>query len=223
MSPLRAALDAGALDPRQLVIHESWLPPEPLWRVYSQTFGPIGFNGTDRGFARFSPLRRPDGRIVPILYAGTTLNVALMESIFRDVPSPSEGYILTMPPPAAEERRLTRIALDKPVQMVDFSSIGLRRLGPDKVDAIDCNSAGYVDTQALASWVYANTGAAVHGIVWRSKQDDSGEAAVFFEDRVAANGTVLQPLQPGQNLHGGQALTAMGRLADRLGVFLHIS
>lgn len=54
-----------------------------LWRVYPRRYGVDGFNGTSLGNARFSPLEAA-GAIVPTLYAGSTLDVALMETVWHD-------------------------------------------------------------------------------------------------------------------------------------------
>ena len=42
-------------------------------------------------------MKRPDGSVVPTLDAGTTLEVALMEIVLRDVPTSSVGFQLTSP------------------------------------------------------------------------------------------------------------------------------
>ena len=55
------------------------------------------FNNSGEGYARFSPMKRPDGSVVPTLDAGTTLEVALMEIVLRDVPTSSVGFQLTSP------------------------------------------------------------------------------------------------------------------------------
>jgi len=220
LSSLGDALASGSLKAEDLGILESWRPPEPLWRVYSQAFGAAGFNGTAKGYARFSPLKRADGTIVPTMYAGTTLDVALMEIVLRDVPTPSVGFQLMLPERATEQRRVTELVLDRPLRMVDFSAIGLRRIGLDRADVIDCDSSNYPATQTLGAWAHASTGATpattVHGIVWTSRQDDSGQAAVFFGDRLPHG--VLEAQNQDQRLHAGNVDAALTRLALRLGI-----
>lgn len=223
MSPIEAVLAAGRLDASALAVHPEWRPRDSLWRVYGRSFGPVGFNATDRGYARFSPLRRPDGSIVPVLYAATTLTVALMESVFRDVPTPSTGAIVTLPPPDQEERRVAELELRTPLRMIDLGSVGLRKLGLRRADAIDCDSAHYTATQALGAWIYQVTQSApdpVHGIVWTSRQDDSGQAALFFGDRLAGN--ELRASSPDLSLHGGHVFPALIQLAERMDVFIDV-
>ena len=221
MSALRDALASGSLKPQDLGILESWRPTEPLWRVYSQSFGATGFNGTAKGYARFSPLMRPDGSVVPTLYAGTTLDVALLEIVLRDVPTPSAGFQLMLPERGVEPRRVTELVVDRPLRMVDFSAIGLRRIGLDRGDVIDCDSANYPDTQALGAWAHARTVAvdpveSAHGIVWTSRQDDSGQAAIFFGDRLPDGALKAQNAE--QSLYARHVEAALTRLALRLGI-----
>ena len=221
MSALRDALASGSLKSEDIGIVSSWSPPEPLWRVYSQSFGATGFNGTAKGYARFSPLKRADGSVVPTMYAGSTLDVALMEIVLRDVPTPSVGYQLMLPERDAEQRRVTELVPTQPLRMVDFCAIGLRRIGLDRADVIDCDSSNYPDTQALGAWVHAHTvdvdvAETVHGIVWTSRQDDSGQGAIFFGDRLLPG--ALEAQNDGQSLHAGHVEAALTRLALRLGI-----
>ena len=223
MSDLRDALTAGSLKPNDLGILKSWRPTKPLWRVYSEGFGPTGFNDTPKGYARFSPLRRPDGSLVPTLYAGTTLDVALMEIVLRDVPTPSAGFQLMLPERDRERRRVTELTVHETLRMVDFTAIGLRRLGLDRKTVIDCDSSNYEDTQALGAWAYANTQTrnpdeTVHGIVWTSRQDDTGQAVVFFGDRLTP--ASIEAHSPGRSLHEGQVEAALTSLAIRLGIYV---
>jgi hypothetical protein len=46
----------------------------------------VEFNPSPAGNARFSPLVNAAGAVIPTLYAGTTLDCALMETVFHDVP-----------------------------------------------------------------------------------------------------------------------------------------
>jgi RES domain len=46
----------------------------------------VEFNPSPARNARFSPLVNAAGPVIPTLYAGTTLDCALMETVFHDVP-----------------------------------------------------------------------------------------------------------------------------------------
>ena len=57
-----------------------------FYRVHPDAYGSAEFNPSRTGAARFSPLVNAAGVLIPTLYAGTTLDCALMETVFDDVP-----------------------------------------------------------------------------------------------------------------------------------------
>src|ERR1700743_2340682 len=65
-----------------------------LWRVHPASYRATEFNPSERGNARFSPIRRPDGTIIPVLYGASTLAGAIMETVLHDIPTPPDEYIL---------------------------------------------------------------------------------------------------------------------------------
>ncbi len=67
-----------------------WPAGKRIIRVHSDQFAGDAFN-PGIGNARFSPLRRADGSAIPTLYGGVGAEVAIMESLFHDVPTGSLG------------------------------------------------------------------------------------------------------------------------------------
>lgn len=57
-----------------------------LYRVHQDIYQPDQFNPGVHGNARFSPIQDDQGRAIPTLYGGTTVDCALMETVFHDVP-----------------------------------------------------------------------------------------------------------------------------------------
>jgi hypothetical protein len=57
-----------------------------MHRVHDDVYLGDQFNPNSMGNARFSPIHDTDGAVIPTLYAGTTLDCALMETIFHDLP-----------------------------------------------------------------------------------------------------------------------------------------
>ena len=212
---LAAALAGNHLVPADIAL-VSW-PPRPLWRVHARRFGPTQFNGTDRGSARFSPLEDAGG-IVPTLYAGTTVEVALMEVVLRDVPVHSAGFVMRLDA-RNDPRRIAQLLPSRELRLADLSTLGLRRLGLQRPDVIDCNDSAYPSTRALAQWIYANCREA-QGIAWTSRQDDNGQAIVLFEPRVAP--MTFRVIEAGQSFTDGRHHAALMDLVDRLGASLVI-
>lgn len=157
-----------------------------LWRAHPAFHhtpaGPIGdvgalFNPTARGNSRFSPLRGPDGAIVPTLYAGATRRAALFETVFRD----------QMPGSLIDSRQflthlLTPLVIDEDIEVVSLHGPGLRSLGLYATDITHTYPSGYPRATRWAAWLHEHTDAA--GLAWNSQQDDDERAYVFWEDRL---------------------------------------
>ena len=73
------ALADGRLAPARISMID--LAPPLLWRVYPRRYGVDGFNGTRLGNAHFF-LLEVAGAIVPTLYAGSTIDITLMETVW---------------------------------------------------------------------------------------------------------------------------------------------
>jgi hypothetical protein len=108
-----------------------------VWRVHSASFRPTQFNSSDTGDARFSPIRRPDGITIPVLYGASTLAGAMMETVLHDVPTPPDGYILDIESLREQNLVVSRIRPKRRLPTVDLSTKGLKRLGLQRTDLID--------------------------------------------------------------------------------------
>lgn len=212
---LADVLAVGHLDPANVGIVE-W-PARALWRVYPQAYGPAGFNPTNKGNARFSPIEHA-GAIVPTMYAATTVQAALMETVLHDAPTPSAGFILTLDP-VAEQRRIAQLHTPGPLQLADLSTVGLRRMGLERSDVLDSDKPHYPMTRQLAAWIYAQC-PDVHGLAWTSRQDDSAQAVVLFEPRLVAG--ALGVVYEDQEFTDGPHHAALIELLVRLGASLYM-
>ena len=167
MTWFNGALADKRLDPTKIRTIDLTLPL--LWRVYSRRYAVDGFNRTSLGHARFSPLEVA-GAIVPILYAGSTFGVALMETVWHDAPSPSHGLNLVLKE-ATEPRRVGSLKPTAALCLVDLTAVGLRRPRLARSDVIDSDQVGYPITRQLCAWLYENRPDA-QGISWISRQND---------------------------------------------------
>lgn len=191
--------------------------PQALWRVYGSVHGPAGFNGTSRGNARFSPIEHA-GAIIPTMYAATSVQAALMDTVLHDVPIPSAGFILMLEP-ATDPRRISRLQSTIPLTLADLSTVGLRRLGLSGNDVVDSDKTHYPLTRQLATWIYA-TCPDVQGLAWTSRQDDRAQAIVLFEPRIA--GSALAVVEQDADFFSGPHHAASIDLVGRLGVGLMV-
>lgn len=205
--------DAGAdgrLDPAKISMID--LAPPLLWRVYPRRYGVAGFNRNRLGNARFSPLEVAGG-LVPTLYAGSTLDVALMETVWHDAPTPSHGFHLVLKE-ATEPRRVGSLKPSAALHLVDLTTVGLRRLGLARSDVIDSNQVDYPITRQLSAWLYENKPDA-QGICWISRQSDEGRAVVLFEPRLGS--VELAVDTEDETFTDGPHLDALLMLAERMG------
>jgi len=214
---LATALTDGSLVPENVGLVE--LPAASLlWRVYPEPFGPAQYNPSSASNARFSPFEHA-GAVVPNLYAASTVQAALMETVLRNVPTPSAGYIQTLIP-KTELRRVAQLRTISSLQLADLSGLGLRRLGLSRAEVIDCDKAGYPLTKKLAAWVYAHRPDA-QGLWWTSRQDDSAQALVLFEPRVPAD--ALAVVTSGESFTAGPHHAALVATLQRLGAALSMA
>ena len=188
------------------------LAPPLLWRVYPRRYGVAGFNASRLGDARFSPLEVA-GAIVPTLYAGNTLDVALMETVWHDAPTPSHGFHLVLEG-ATEPRRVGCLEPSAGLHLADLTSVGQRRLGLARSDVIDSDPVDYPITRQLTAWLYENKPDA-QGICWISRQNDEGRAVVLFEPRLGS--VKLAVVTEDEVFTDGPHLDALLTLAERMG------
>ncbi|GGB54549.1 hypothetical protein GCM10011505_39400 [Tistrella bauzanensis] len=85
--PADEATSATPVPPESLHATLTELPEgQVLHRVHQDQYRADQFNPGMRGNARFSPIQDDQGQPIPTLYGGTTMDCALMETVFHDVP-----------------------------------------------------------------------------------------------------------------------------------------
>jgi hypothetical protein len=151
--------------------------------VHLASYRATEFNPSKDGDARFSPIQRPDGTVIPVLYGASTLAGALMETVFHDVPTPPDGYVLDIEKLREQNLVVSRIRPKRRLQAVDLSTKGLKRLGLHRTDLIDTSVTAYPLTRGWAEWLHGATTA--RGLLWTSRQDDAARAVALFGDRLS--------------------------------------
>lgn len=165
------------------------LPAGAWWRVHpydavSGNYGPIAFNDSGCGNARFSPLRDPEsGSVIPTLYAAREARGAIAEVLLHDVPEPSRGFLYDWERDRASNVHMSAIGLPQ-LSMANLTSTGLRAAGLSEAGLFQCAASTYPGTRALALAVWQSM-PSVQGLCWMSVRDNRSLALMLFGDRIA--------------------------------------
>jgi hypothetical protein len=193
-----------------------WGKHKSLYRVHHLRFKGNAFNATAKGNARFSPIFDSSGTVIPTLYAGSTLDCALMETVFHDVPY-TAGF-KWLPLSILEQQVHSVLTLNRDLSLIDLGTVALHKLGIRRSQVIDTMKAHYPRTRRWAEALHEQFPKA-QGLRWTSRQDDRAHAVVLFGNRIKANviagGTDSMPL-----ISDGEAILPVLDLALRLGVHL---
>jgi hypothetical protein len=185
-----------------------------IWRVHSRSYRACQFNANTRGDARFSPIHHADGAVIPVLYGANTLEGAMMETVFHDVPTPPADYILDIEKLRQQGLVVSRFRPRRRLDVVDLSTKGLKRLGLHRTDLIDTPAAHYPATRAWAEWFHTNPEA--KGLLWTSRQDDGARAMILFGDRVPES--VLSVEVDREPLCENDHLDVLVEVAEHIGI-----
>jgi hypothetical protein len=158
------------------------------------------------------------GKVVPTIYAGTTLDCALMETVFHDVPF-AGGPKMWSKASHVAGKVYSRLTLSRNLALVDLSAIALHKLGISRKELIECDGSQYTETRAWASALHDQIPDA-EGLIWTSRQADPERAFVLFEDRLRGPALVASGVPTSLILPDDSAILEVLMLAQRLGVLL---
>lgn len=158
-----------------------------LHRLHLSQFGATQFNNSGKGSARFSPIHKTDGSVIPTIYAAQSFETAVCEIILRcpddlfsEDDMPSETIVF---PPDFASYSHSHIRLKKSVLLVDLTTAGQRKIGIDRNALVTGPRCTYPDTRAWAEKIHAACPTA-QGIYYTSLQNGPEYAIVLFGDRV---------------------------------------
>jgi hypothetical protein len=181
--------------------------PDDFVRLHWRGNPPLGFSIAKRG-NRFDPLGAPYSG-TSVLYAGTTLEVAIAETILRwhgQVGAPVELSNQTQ----LRDRQVARFRPSRELTVINATALGLEpiqravdrtialpenasawtsRPAPLADDIFQCPPTEYATTQAWGAWFRSQRPDA-DGIQWVSRQFNIGRCLVLFDDR--CNGRLTQ-------------------------------
>jgi len=168
-----------------------------LDRIHQKIFNAHQFNGTDKGDARFSPIRDAAGAVIPTIYAAEGFECAACEIILRcpDAPAvdPASGlptFRIVYPSDFKDHSHsVVRTALD--LKLVDLTIAGQRKIGVDGNALLAGPKSTYPATRGWAAQIHAKCPDA-QGLYYSSFQFGPQFAVVLFGDRLGPGALVAE-------------------------------
>lgn len=172
------------LDP----LFDRWPAGQVIHTIHNTAYPPGLFNpgvdgaGRPRKPTRFAPIRDMAGKVVPYLYGGATLDCAIFETVFHEVPIDAADKFVDLDDFA--QRGHGQLAPNRELKLVDLTSEGLHRLKVPKEELITSPPRDYPLTARWAEALHRQC-ADADGLLWMSRQRDRDHALLLFGDRLA--------------------------------------
>ncbi len=150
-------------------------------RVHDGRYGANAFNPCRGGPTRFAPIRDAEDDCVPSLYAASTLEAAIHETIFHDVPVGARRA--TVPVGLVRARAHSRLEILRDLRLASLRAPDLRRWRVGRDALIAAPPPLYPETARWAAAIHDRF-PDIEGLVWTSNRCDPDSAWLFFGDRV---------------------------------------
>ena len=121
-------------------LFDRWPASEVIHVIHDTAYAPENFNpGSDaagvlRKPTRFAPIRDAKGQVVSYLYGGSTLDCAIFETVFHDVPIDAPDKFVDLD--FFAQRGHGKVVPSRDLRLVDLTSEGLHRLKVPKEELI---------------------------------------------------------------------------------------
>ena len=123
------------------------------------------------------------------MYAGSTVDVAVAETLLRDL-SPDDTGIRQLPLPKVAGRRISAIEVTADLELVSLrSGTDLGAVAQDTWLTM-CDPRDYAQSRHWAHWIRSHAKSAA-GYVWLSRREPGAAAYVLFGDRFSPS--VISP------------------------------
>ena len=188
-----------------------------MHRVHDRNFAANDFNPCKGSPTRFAPVYDAAGECIPSLYAADTLEAAIHETIFHDVPAVAKRK--TVPRTLVQSRAHARLELLRDLRLVSLRGPDLRRWRIARSLLIGASPKLYAETARWASAVHHQF-PEVHGLLWTSNQCDPDTAYLFFGDRVKPENFSITDARDG--LFDPSFLSDVRRAGRRCGVTITV-
>lgn len=156
-----------------------------LYRVHQKRFPADSYNPVPShryyGGGRFDSTK--DDRY-PYLYAGETVDVAIAETLLRDL-IPNDSGVRQLPVARIAGRRISAIRVQQKLEIVSLrSGTDLGAVSQD-MWLTSCDPHDYAQTRHWGHWIRAQASLA-QGYAWLSRREPGLSAYVLFGDRIPA-------------------------------------
>jgi hypothetical protein len=190
-----------------------------LHRIYSTAHAGNAFNPKAVKLNRFSPIFKA-GNVVPVLYAASTREAAIYETLFHDA-HVKGAKTKMLRAKALDDKRYGSWLTQRELTLATLHAPDLAGFGLTMDQLTATNSMYYVQTARWAEAIHANH-AHIEGLEWTSYRASPTRALVLFGDRVES--AALAP-------SGNEALIASDAVlfaqviqcGERVGVRVHRS
>lgn len=190
------------------------LPAEVMFRIHASRFDADQFNPVQShryfGGGRFDSTE--DDKF-SYMYAGQSVDVALSETLLRDLPL-NERDTRHLPRSTYKARRISALQLTRPISLLAMRSS--EELGAIQQDTwlTQCDQTQYAQSRHWAHWLRAQA-TGVSGFAWISRRDPVAMAYVLFGDRMDPHTLVPVDHAEAPMGLGGDFSTKVGRLRLR--------
>ena len=150
-------------------------------RIHSAAFGATSFNPCAGQATRFAPIHDLKGACVSSVYAGSSLDAAIYETIFHDVPP--KASFKTVPKQNVVICSHAELEVMRQLRLVQLRNPDLLKWHTRRKQLIDSSAKRYAQTAQWAEAIHHQFPQA-EGLIWTSNQCDPDDAYLFFGDRV---------------------------------------
>ena len=150
-------------------------------RVHTPEFPGDAFNPCEGGPSRFAPIQNKRRECVPSLYAATSVEAAIYETLFHDIPLQARRK--TIPRTKVEDRKHTTLQLRRNLRLVSLRAPALLKW--KVASALVWGPPKQYGATALWAKAIHDQFHDVQGLIWTSRRYDPHSAMLFFGDRTA--------------------------------------